>query len=474
MTAVKNQSALNRFISTRTELLWAQPFWAMLALKLVVVEDYTQKTAWTDGKRLGYNPDFITPLTFAELFALIAHEVMHCALGHPWRRMGREIRRWNKACDLAINSILRAAGFTLPARALFPEQFELPDGMTAEWYFDRIPATKPKAPPPPQPQDGDEDEDEQQPGGSAGQQDDEQEPQAGEDADPGEDGDADDEDQHAGPGASDGTGDAGEDEGGGPGEPEPAAQEEAEGEGTGSEEATSPEEPEDEDEYGGVRDAQDGTDEEPAPTEAEWQTAVQQAAMLGAGQGSMPAALRRAIDELVKTRVDWRTVMRRFAQEVVRTDYTWTRPNARFLGGGMYMPSLRTEGTGAVAVMVDTSGSIDQVLLSQFAAETRAMVEEIRPRRTYVIYCDTAVHRVEEFGPDEPVTMNAVGGGGTDFRPAFKKLDELEEQPIAAIYMTDLDGDFPERDPGIPTLWITPHRRTKRVPFGEVVSAADG
>jgi hypothetical protein len=39
---------------------------------------------------------------------------MHCAALHHTRREGRDLRRWNIACDHAINPLLVAAGFELP------------------------------------------------------------------------------------------------------------------------------------------------------------------------------------------------------------------------------------------------------------------------------------------------------------------------------------------------------------------------
>ena len=70
----------------------------------------------------------------------MAHETEHCARGHPWRRGGREHKRFNVAADLAINCDLRACKFTLPQGALFPERYGLPEGKSAEWYYDRVPA----------------------------------------------------------------------------------------------------------------------------------------------------------------------------------------------------------------------------------------------------------------------------------------------------------------------------------------------
>jgi hypothetical protein len=47
-----------RMIRARNKLLLNNPFFGVLALKLRVVEDNNPgATAWTDGTRLGYNPE---------------------------------------------------------------------------------------------------------------------------------------------------------------------------------------------------------------------------------------------------------------------------------------------------------------------------------------------------------------------------------------------------------------------------------
>ena len=44
----------------------------------------------TDGSRIVYNPAFVDELKPAELEGTLAHEVMHCALGHQCRRGERD------------------------------------------------------------------------------------------------------------------------------------------------------------------------------------------------------------------------------------------------------------------------------------------------------------------------------------------------------------------------------------------------
>ncbi len=48
-------------------------------------------------------------------------------------------RQWNVACDCEIDDDLQAGELTLPPEAIVPEMFALPDGWTAEQYWDALP-----------------------------------------------------------------------------------------------------------------------------------------------------------------------------------------------------------------------------------------------------------------------------------------------------------------------------------------------
>jgi hypothetical protein len=89
----------------------------------------------TDGVSLFYNPDFVETLNAAALAGTLAHEVMHPALHHHVRRSGRDPKRWNAACDYAINPLLIDAGLSLPEGVLIDDRFR---GMSAEQIYNLL------------------------------------------------------------------------------------------------------------------------------------------------------------------------------------------------------------------------------------------------------------------------------------------------------------------------------------------------
>src|SRR5215472_4066695 len=92
-------------------------------------------TMATDGSRIVYNPAFVDQLKPAELEGTLAHEVLHCALGHQCRRGERDPELWNQAADFAINPILLGNGFTLPAGALVDPAF---NNLSAEEIYAQL------------------------------------------------------------------------------------------------------------------------------------------------------------------------------------------------------------------------------------------------------------------------------------------------------------------------------------------------
>jgi len=129
----KLSQAMMKVTKGKTSLIFDQPFWGVLALRLLWVESTKLPTAGTDGKQVFCNPTFIDSLPFKQLLTLLAHEIVHCMFGHHLRRGNRDHWLWNIACDYAINPLLLDAGFESIPGWLFREDFK---GMSADKIYD--------------------------------------------------------------------------------------------------------------------------------------------------------------------------------------------------------------------------------------------------------------------------------------------------------------------------------------------------
>lgn len=102
----------------------SSPFLATLALFARYAPSQQVPTAATDGQDVFFNPAFLSQLNDAELDGVLIHEVLHAAHLHVLRRSQRNPMRWNVACDISVNGILRQNGFSLPQGALFDGALE--------------------------------------------------------------------------------------------------------------------------------------------------------------------------------------------------------------------------------------------------------------------------------------------------------------------------------------------------------------
>jgi predicted metal-dependent peptidase len=209
----------------------------------------------------------------------------------------------------------------------------------------------------------------------------------------------------------------------------------------------------------------------------QWKAALQAGLTIARQQGTLPAALERLIAEVLEPKVSWRDHIEAFfARRIGNGRYDWRTPDRRLIVRDIIAPGKAGFGAEAVVVAIDTSGSIGQADLDMGFAELAGILDDVRPRRLVVIWCDARVDRVDELdcGSDlNDLRKNpGKGGGGTDFRPVFEEIEDMGIEPDALVYFTDSYGTFPSEAPTYPVLWGDITGATdaaKRYPFGDVV-----
>ena len=138
-----------RMTKARNKLIMDYPWFGSLAMRLNVSEaeggqynGHPVPTMSTNGQVIVYNPKFVETLTESEVVGVMAHEVLHCALLHPFRRGAREAKKWNVACDYAINQICADSGLSLPKNAIQPNPAYA--GMSADQIYSILPEPTPE------------------------------------------------------------------------------------------------------------------------------------------------------------------------------------------------------------------------------------------------------------------------------------------------------------------------------------------
>ena len=219
----------------------------------------------------------------------------------------------------------------------------------------------------------------------------------------------------------------------------------------------------------------DGDSSPEQMTAEDWQIATEQQTLAGNKGGTTPGFMRRELDRLRESRTDWRTILRRFVEQTIPSDYSWTNPNRRFVAQGMYLPGTIRENCPRLGMGVDTSGSISQQALAQVMGELNEIMSEVHPAGLDVVYADSRVTRIESFDPEDgPVELHPLGGGGTCFQPVFDYFNAQDEPPAAVLYFSeDLENSDRPVEPDYPVLWISGINARRTVPFGDHVKLED-
>jgi predicted metal-dependent peptidase len=417
-------TASDKVAAATTTIILDHPFFASLLLGMKRIEDPSVPTACTNGVVIKYNPDFIDSLTESQVAGLLVHEVLHPALGHL-HRLPRTTEG-NIAGDYAINNFLdnynnseKVSRLELPDGGCLDHSF---DEMSAEQILAELRRRKPPEPPQPDlptPPEGDK-------------------PQ-------------------------------GDGEGKGDGEPQPGDAPDSKGKGKPDD----PNAPRTKEQggWGEFEDQAAGDDMTPDEMNSEWERRVIQAATAAKMQGKVPDCIEALISDMVNAKVPWQQVLNRFVEETSYNDYSWNNPDRRFLPDDIVLPDLHDETLGEIVVAVDTSGSIYGVpeVVGSFQNEINSLIDRCKPSKLHVVQCDARITDVKEYTDGQPIELTLRGGGGTDFRPVGEYINQHGINPRVCIYLTDLEGSFPEVPWPFPTLWCVYNNENLAAPFGDTI-----
>lgn len=196
------------------------------------------------------------------------------------------------------------------------------------------------------------------------------------------------------------------------------------------------------------------------------QTALDKAISMSA----LPDGLERLIPLAPKALIDWRSELRDSIGGYYISDYTFIPPSKKLLYQGIYLPGAHSRHL-ELAIAIDSSGSVDEGMLSQFIAEIESITELFGSYTIELMVCDEKIRSHQSFTNGESLSYALTGGGGTDFSPVFEWIETWMHPPKVLLYFTDLEGKFPPYEPHYETLWIT--SKEGEVPFGRVVMMKD-
>ncbi len=414
----KVREYMKRLLVARMRILCNHGFYGLLLMHMIYSIDEGAETAYTDGERIAFGPDFLDNLSDSELDFVMMHEILHVVLQHCLRGEDRDQERYNIAADIVINSNIMLENGGNPSSITLSKYGEsmhiAPDGKeghlyTAEEVYEMLPHSPQKRKMPKCGENGSFEK------GRAEKK--QKKPENG---------------QHV------------------------------------------PIRWDDHSKWGKF--------EEDSVLRDVWvkQFAETCEAITvrdpSNSRGTLPMFAKRLLEKLMKPQTDWRSILNDFIQEEIN-DYSFSPPDRRFEDSPFFLPDFnekgKTDEVEKILFMIDTSGSMSDKMITAAYSEVKGAIDQFNGKlEGWLGFFDAAIIKPIPFSNvEEFIVIKPAGGGGTDFQIVFEYVAQhmQEKPPASIIILTDGYAPFPKEELAndIPVLWLLNNEEVDP-PWGKV------
>lgn len=424
----------------KRKMLVKYPFFGSVVANVDYKEDKEIPTAGTDGETIYYNPEFLERLSVEEQTFIFAHEVCHIAFNHILRSEGKDERLWNIATNGVINQFLKSDGLKMvPGCVDMAEAIDY----DAEQLYEKLLKEKQ--------QNGQDDSQQNQQGNQ-------QQPQSQEQSG-GESGKNSQKEDKSKQDVGHDTHSMWE---------QTVKKHKEQQEKTDKKESlldkllgkdkekTELEKKQEELESMGEKESfRKNLEDKKRKLEELKEEIAKQASQVG---NTSNGDIRTVSDiGIAKPLIDWRYVLR----ETTKYDVDWSYRNAT-LENGVVTANLEEIPRPETEIVLDTSGSIDEVLLRNFLRECKNILQHSRLK----VGCfDTKFYGFHDIRTEKDIeNMQFEGGGGTDFDVAVSAFSRRVENKII---FTDGEASMPSTP--IDAIWVVFGDRAINPAGGKVI-----
>lgn len=154
--------------------------------------------------------------------------------------------------------------------------------------------------------------------------------------------------------------------------------------------------------------------------------------------GNVPAHVRRMVEAWLNPVVPWDVLLQKYMNQKCKDDYSWQRPNRRYLSQGLYTPSLYSEQLGAIHVFIDGSCSVSDKMFSMQVGQIKWVKHNLNPKEIRIIVFNTKIVDEFIFMENEPINVEFKARGGTAVRDVVKYM----EKNTCEVNLIMTDGYF--------------------------------
>lgn len=448
----------------KRKMLVKYPFFGSVVASVDYKENKDIPTAGTDGETIYYNPKYLESLSVEEQTFIFAHEVCHIAFNHILRSEGKDPELWNIATDGVINQFLKRDGLKM---ALGGVDMAEAINYDAEQLYEKLLQEKQQRQQQngqgnSQSEQGNQQQNQQQSSGSSQGENVQQQSQQQNSSNSGNSQEQDKQSQEQSGGDSGknlqeedkSKQDVGHDthsmwektvkkhkEQQEKSDKKESLLDKLLGKDAKEKEKNELEKKQEELESMGEKDAFKKNLEDKKKQLEELKEAISKQASQA---GTSTNRDVRTVNDIgtAKPLVDWRYVLR----EAIKYDVDWSYKNAT-LEDGVVNANLEEQPMPETEIVLDTSGSINEVLLKNFLRECKNILQHTKLK----VGCfDTEFYGFHEIRTEEDIeNMRFEGGGGTDFDVAVGAFSRRVENKII---FTDGEASMP--DMPLDAIWI--------------------
>lgn len=190
--------------------------------------------------------------------------------------------------------------------------------------------------------------------------------------------------------------------------------------------------------------------------EKDWGKLLNEAAVYARHCGTLPAGMEEILNVINKPKIKWKSYLRKVVAANIPRDYSWKKPNKKYLWQECYMPSSQGDSV-SVVISFDTSASVSKEELDQYVSEVVGISKAYSSIDFRILTHDVEVHddiQIKDSNKKHLKKISVHGRGGTSHIPLYEYIKEKKYNTVKLlISFTDGFSDYPEK-PSIPTVFV--------------------
>jgi predicted metal-dependent peptidase len=216
--------------------------------------------------------------------------------------------------------------------------------------------------------------------------------------------------------------------------------------------------------------SQNEKDEQP---EKDFKQILNDAYSFAKNKGYENANLKRALDSVNSSALNWKDRLNKFITKEMNKDISYSKPNRRFLGNGLILPSPIKENVNII-VALDVSGSISKKEYSTFVNELDNITKSFDNLKVKLITFDDRIRvnmdlDIQNFDKNK---LDLSGGGGTDLNIVYDLINKEHNHVGGLVVFTDgFVGSIDTKPENLNQIFILTHERNAETlrQYGDVV-----